>query len=73
MRSRHRSPAGNDDYGHGTAVASLIAAASGDGFGMAGFGGAAHVVGVHAGTRGGFTDSDVAFGLRSSTSSASAS
>lgn len=57
------SPRGNDDYGHGTAVASLIAAASGDGFGMAGFGGAAHVVGVHAGAHGSFTDSDVAFGL----------
>ncbi|MFL6005124.1 MAG: S8 family peptidase [Gaiellaceae bacterium] len=57
------SPTGNDDYGHGTAVASLIAAASGDDFGMAGFGGAAHVVGVHAGARGSFTDSDVAFGL----------
>jgi subtilisin family serine protease len=57
------SPDGNDDYGHGTAVASLIAAASGDQFGMAGFGGAAHVVGVHAGARGSFSDSDVAFGL----------
>ena len=57
------SPRGNDDFGHGTAVASLIAAASGDDFGMAGFGGAAHVVGVHAGARGSFTDSDVALGL----------
>jgi hypothetical protein len=57
------SPGGNDDYGHGTAVASLIAAASGDGFGMAGFGGAAHVVGIHAGANGSFTDSDVAFAL----------
>jgi hypothetical protein len=57
------SPDGNDDYAHGTAVASLIAAASGDGFGMAGFGGAAHVVGVHAGTHGGFTDGDIAFAL----------
>jgi subtilisin family serine protease len=33
-----------DDYGHGTAVASLIAANVGDGFGMAGFGGATHVI-----------------------------
>lgn len=37
---------GNDDVGHGTAVASLIAANVDDGFGMAGFGGAAHVVAV---------------------------
>src|SRR5262249_32600939 len=44
------STSGNDDYGHGTAVASLIAASAGDGFGMAGFGGAAHVVGIHAGS-----------------------
>ena len=57
------SSGGNDDYGHGTAVASLIGAAAGDGFGMAGFGGAAHVIGIHAGTHGSFTDADVAFGL----------
>jgi subtilisin family serine protease len=57
------SASGNDDYGHGTAVASLIAASTGDGFGMAGFGGAAHIVGVHAGSHGGFTDSDVAVAL----------
>jgi len=57
------SATGNDDYGHGTAVASLIAASAGDGFGMAGFGGAARVVGVHAGTLGGFTDIDVAVAL----------
>ena len=51
------SPAGNDDYGHGTAVASLIAA---NGFGMAGFGGAAHVIGVHADNQGRFYDADIA-------------
>jgi subtilisin family serine protease len=34
-----------DEVGHGTAVASLIA---GNGFGMAGFGGASHVVVMHA-------------------------
>jgi subtilisin family serine protease len=33
-----------DPTGHGTAVASLIAANVDDGFGMAGFGGAAHVI-----------------------------
>ena len=30
---------------------------------MAGFGGATHVIGIHAGTQGQFTDADVAFGL----------
>jgi subtilisin family serine protease len=35
---------GFDTAGHGTAVASLIAANVNDGFGMAGFGGAAHVI-----------------------------
>jgi subtilisin family serine protease len=54
------STTGNDDYGHGTAVASLIAANDGDGFGMAGFGGAAHVIGIHAGNRGRFYDADLA-------------
>lgn len=39
-----------DVVGHGTAVASLIAANVGDGFGMAGFGGASHLVVVHAWT-----------------------
>lgn len=34
----------NDGSGHGTAVASLIAANANDGFGMAGFGGATHVI-----------------------------
>ena len=53
---------GNDDSGHGTAVASLIAANVGDGFGMAGFGGAAHVVAIRAG-RSGFTDTAVAIAL----------
>jgi subtilisin family serine protease len=57
---RSASTAGNDDYGHGTAVASLIAADDGDGFGMAGFGGAAHVIGVHADSRGRFSDADLA-------------
>ena len=51
------SSAGNDDYGHGTAVASLIAA---NGFGMAGFGGAAHVIGIHADNQGRFYDADLA-------------
>jgi hypothetical protein len=51
------STAGNDDYGHGTAVASLIAA---NGFGMAGFGGAAHVIGIHADNQGRFNDADLA-------------
>src|SRR5690349_10460223 len=46
---RSGSTSGNDDYGHGTAVASLIAAGNSDGFGMAGFGGAAHVIGIQAG------------------------
>jgi thermitase len=54
---------GNDDYGHGTAVASMIAAAIDDGFGMAGFGGNTHVVGVHAGTEGAFFDNSVAIAL----------
>jgi subtilisin family serine protease len=34
----------DDGTGHGTAVASLIAANGDDGFGMAGFGGASHVI-----------------------------
>jgi subtilisin family serine protease len=54
------SSAGNDDYGHGTAVASLIAA---NGFGMAGFGGAAHVIGIHADNQGRFYDADLAQAL----------
>ena len=57
---RSSSTAGNDDYGHGTAVASLIAANDGDGFGMAGFGGAAHVIGIHADNQGRFYDADLA-------------
>jgi subtilisin family serine protease len=35
------------ELAHGTAVASLIAANVGDGFGMAGFGGASHLITVH--------------------------
>ena len=57
---RAASTAANDDYGHGTAVASLIAASVGDGFGMAGFGGAAHVIGIHADSGGRFYDADIA-------------
>jgi subtilisin family serine protease len=38
----------NDQFGHGTAVASLIAAVGGDGQGIAGYGGDVHVIGVHA-------------------------
>jgi serine protease len=53
----------NDDYGHGTAVASLIAANYDDGFGMAGFGGETHVIGVHAGDSGYFNDPSVAVAL----------
>ncbi len=37
---------GNDDFGHGTAVASVIAANVDDDFGMAGSGGETHVIGV---------------------------
>jgi subtilisin family serine protease len=44
--SRERQPV--DLVGHGTAVASLIAANVDDGFGMAGFGGATHLIVVHA-------------------------
>jgi subtilisin family serine protease len=54
---------GNDDTGHGTAVASLIAANLGDGFGMAGFGGAAHVIAIHAGYEGFFDDTAIAIAL----------
>ena len=54
---------GNDDYGHGTAVASLIAANVDDGFGMAGFGGATHVVVVHAGNQSVFYDTSIAIAL----------
>ena len=56
-------PEGNDDYGHGTAVASLIAANVDDGFGMAGFGGTTHVIAVHAGNEGFFLDTPVAIAL----------
>ena len=40
----------SDMVGHGTAVASLIAANVGDGFGMAGFGGSAHLIVIRAWT-----------------------
>ena len=53
----------NDDYGHGTAVGSLIAANIDDGIGMAGFGGDTHVIGIHAGDDGIFTDTQVAVAL----------
>jgi subtilisin family serine protease len=53
----------NDDQGHGTAVASLIAASPDDGFGIAGFGGDAHIIGVHAGIEGNFNDPDIAIAL----------
>jgi subtilisin family serine protease len=45
-----RDRGGNDFAGHGTAVASLIAANVDDGFGMAGFGGASHVIAIRATT-----------------------
>jgi subtilisin family serine protease len=54
---------GNDDTGHGTAVASLVAAKVDDGFGMAGFGGASHVIAVRAGYHGFFFETDVAIAL----------
>ena len=53
----------NDDQGHGTAVASLIAANWNDHFGIAGFGGDTHVIGVHAGIEGSFNDADLAVAL----------
>ncbi len=51
---------GNDTAGHGTAVSSLIAANVGDGFGMAGFGGATHLVVIRDWT---LTDVSVAVAL----------
>ncbi len=54
---------GDDEMGHGTAVASLIAANVDDGFGMAGFGGATHVIAVRADVQGFFTDTRVAIGI----------
>jgi subtilisin family serine protease len=53
----------NDDQGHGTAVASLIAANPNDYFGIAGFGGDTHVIGVHAGIEGTYNDPDLAVAL----------
>jgi subtilisin family serine protease len=58
-----QSPDGNDDFGHGTAVTSLIAANVDDGFGMAGFAGATHVIGVHASEGLAFFDASVAIAL----------
>ena len=55
-----RDPGGNDVVGHGTAVASLIAANVDDGFGMAGFGGATHLIAVRAQA---LTDTEVAVAL----------
>jgi subtilisin family serine protease len=57
-----RSFAGNDTSGHGTAVASVIAANVGDGFGMAGFGGAAHVISFKADTQK-FSDAALAIAI----------
>jgi subtilisin family serine protease len=55
-----RNAGGNDVVGHGTAVASLIAANVDDGFGMAGFGGATHLIAVRAQA---LTDTEVAVAL----------
>jgi serine protease len=55
-----RDRGGNDTAGHGTAVSSLIAANVGDGFGMAGFGGATHLVVIRDWT---LTDVSVAAAL----------
>ena len=55
-----RDAGGNDVVGHGTAVASLIAANVDDGFGMAGFGGATHLIAVRAQA---LTDTEVAVAL----------
>ena len=55
-----RDPGGNDVVGHGTAVASLIAANVDDGLGMAGFGGATHLIAVRAQA---LTDTEVAVAL----------
>jgi subtilisin family serine protease len=54
---------GDDDVGHGTAVASLIAANVDDGFGMAGFGGATHVIAFRADRQGFFDDMGIATAL----------
>ncbi len=56
------TPGGNDTAGHGTAIASLIAANVGDGYGMAGFGGDSHVIAVRVGDRT-FSDLAVAVAL----------
>jgi subtilisin family serine protease len=53
----------NDDVGHGTGVASIIAANNNDAIGLAGFGGDAHVIGVHAGINNTFNDPAIAVAL----------
>ena len=53
----------NDDVGHGTGVASIIAANDNDAVGLAGFGGDAHVIGVHAGINNTFNDPSIAVAL----------
>ncbi|HEY3542230.1 MAG TPA: S8 family serine peptidase [Gaiellaceae bacterium] len=55
-----RDRSASDLFGHGTAVASLIAANVNDGFGMAGFGGATHLIAVRAWA---FTDVSTAAAL----------
>jgi subtilisin family serine protease len=53
----------NDTIGHGTAVASEIAANVNDGFGMVGFGGDSHVIAVNASDDIWFFDAKVAVAL----------
>ena len=55
--------ASNDDVGHGTAVASEIAARVDDALGMAGFGGSTHVIAVNASDDIWFFDDKVAVAL----------
>jgi subtilisin family serine protease len=60
-----RSSGGGDDVGHGTAVASLMVANVDDGFGMAGFGGAAHLISYRDDE---LTDESIAAGVAKLTS-----
>jgi len=60
-----RSSRVGDDVGHGTAVASLMVANVDDGFGMAGFGGAAHLVSYRDDE---LTDESIAAGIAKLTS-----
>jgi serine protease len=53
----------NDNIGHGTAVASEIAANVNDGFGMVGFGGDGHVIAVNASDDIWFFDAKIAVAL----------